>query len=215
MKKYLLIIAVSLSLSSCSQTKSETNTPKHFLSDDALEFDLVGKIKKIDWVKIDSTMGGNDGGIYKGYYKGKVDSVKLLYDNKFRLVQSDWVSRSLQTYHEDINGKTVFKNEKVLLDTFSNIKYKDINSLTYRMLIKDNKLVDSLWIHRIYYNKNGDIKEAQVLDKAFFHKKKMTEKIEYKYKYDENGNWIERTIISGAENERFLSQKEVRKIEYQ
>ncbi len=215
MKRYLLIILAFSTLSACSQTKSETNKPKHFLSDDALEFDLIGKIKKVDWLVIDSTMGGNDGEIYKGYYKGTIDSVKLLYDKNLHLIQSDWASRSIQTYDKDINGKIVFKNEKVLLFKFSNIKYRDFNAPTYRMLIKDNKLVDSLGMHRLYYNKHGDIKEGQVLDKEFFHGKKMTEKIEYKYKYDEKGNWIERTIISGPENERFVSQIATRKIEYQ
>lgn len=215
MKKCLIIILSFLCLSACSQTKSETDKPKHFLSDDALEFDLIDKIKKVDWIVIDSTIAGNDGENYKGYYKGTIDSVKLLYDKKFKLIQSDLVSRSIQTYAEDGNGKIVFKNEKLLLDTFSNIKYEDINNFTYRMLIKNNKLVDSLWIHRIYYNKNGDIKEAQVLDKEFYHRKKMTEKIEFKYKYDEKGNWIERTTISGPENERSVTQIDIRKIEYQ
>lgn len=215
MTRYLIIILTLLSLSACSQTKSETDKPKQFLSDDALEFDLVGKIKNIEWIVTDSTVAGNNGEYYKGYYKGTIDSIRLVYDKDLKLVQSALVSRSIKTYDKNVNGKIVFKNENLLLDKYSDITAEDISQLSYRKLIKNNKLVDSLGFHKLFYNKHGDIKEAQVLDKEFFKRKKMTEKIEYKYKYDEIGNWIERIIITGPENERSVSAPEIRKIEYQ
>ncbi len=215
MKKYLIIILALLSLSACSQTKSETNKPKQFLSDDALEFDLVGKIKKIDWIVIDSTVAGNNGENYRGYFKGTIDSIKLLYDKDFKLIQSDLVSWSIKTYDKNADGKIVFKNENVLLHSFSDISAKDLSQTSYRNLIKENKLINTLGLHQLFYNKYGDVKEAQVLDKEYSKKEKMTEKIEYKYKYDKIGNWIERIIITGPENDRFVTQTDIRKIEYQ
>lgn len=215
MKKYLIIIVTLLSLSACSQIKSETDKPKQFLSDDALEFDLVGRIKKIDWIVIDSTVAGNNGEYYKGYFQGTIDSIKLLYDKDLKLIQSDLISRSIKTYDKGADGKIVFKNESVLLDKYSDITAEDLSQTSYRKLIKDNKLVDSLGLHQLFFNKYGDVKEAQVLDKKFFKEKKMTEKIEYKYKYDRIGNWIERVIITGPEKDRFITQTDIRKIEYQ
>lgn len=215
MKKQLLLILILIHLVACSQTKSETDNPKQFLSEDALEFDLVGKIKNIEWIVIDSTIAGNNGEYYKGYFKGTIDSIKLEYDKDIKLIRSDLVSRSIKTYDKNADGKIVFKNENVLLDKFSDITADDFHQPSYKSLIKENKLVDTLGLHQLFYNKYGDIKEAQVLDKEFFKSKKMTERIEYNYKYDNVGNWIERVIISGAENERNVTQTDIRKIEYQ
>lgn len=215
MKKHIIIILIFPFFLYCSQTKSETNKPKQFLSEDALEFDLIGRIKKIDWIVIDSTLLGNDGEYYKGYYKGTLDSVKLLYNKEFKLVQADLVTRSLKTYSESSDGTIVFKNENVLLHIYTNISFGTLSQTSYKSLIKENKLIDTLFVHQLFYNKNGDIKEAQVLDKEYFKKEKMTEKIEYQYEYDRTGNWVKRTKISGPENDRYVGQTDIRKIEYQ
>lgn len=215
MKRYFIIILTLLSLSSCSQTKSETDKTKHFLSDDALEFDLVGKIKNVEWIVIDSTVAGNDGEFYKGYYKGTIDSIKLLYDTDLKLLQSDLVRRSIKTYEKNENSKIVFKMENILLDKYSDLSAEDLSQTSYRKLIKDNKLIGKIGLHQLFYNEFGDVKEAQTLDKEFVKRNKSTEKIEYKYKYDKIGNWIERVIITGPENNRFITQTDIRKIEYQ
>jgi hypothetical protein len=215
MKKYLLIILTLLSLSACSQTKSETTKPKQFLSDDALEFDLVGEIKKINWIVIDSTTAGNNSEYCKGYFKGTIDSIKLLYNKDFKLIQSDLVRWSIKTYDKNADGKVVFKNENILLDKFSDIAADDLSQTSYRSLIKENKLIEAFGLHQLFYNQYGDVKEAQVLNKEYPKGENSTEKIEYKYKYDKIGNWIERTIITGTQKERFVTQTDIRKIEYQ
>lgn len=215
MKRYFIIILTLLSVSSSSQTKSETDKTKHFLSDDALEFDLVGKIKNVEWIVIDSTVAGNDGEFYKGYYKGTIDSIKLLYDTDLKLLQSDLVHRSIKTYEKNENSKIVFKMENILLDKYSDLSAEDLSQTSYRKLIKDNKLIGKIGLHQLFYNEFGDVKEVQTLDKEFVKRNKSTEKIEYKYKYDKIGNWIERVIITGPENNRFITQTDIRKIEYQ
>ena len=213
--KLSLIILFLLAFTGCAKIKSDTNIPKQFLSDDALEFDLIGKIKNVEWIIVDSTSMGNDAELYKGYYKGTVDTLKLEYDRNFKLIRADLMSRSMRTYDKNAGGKIVFKNENVLLYRYTEVKNQDLSQSNYRMLIKDHKLVNSLWLHRLYYNEHGDVKEAHVLDQAMAKKHQETEKIEYFYSYDERGNWIERRIISGPRKERFNSQTDYRNIQYQ
>lgn len=213
MKKCIIIILAIPYFLSCSKTISETNKPKQFLSEDALEFDLIGRIKKIDWIVINSNLTGNDGEYYKGYFKGTLDSVKLLYNKDFKLIQSDLVTRSLRTFSENSDGTIVFKNENVILHNYTNSSFVNLSQTSYKSLIKENKLIDTLFIHQLFYNKYGDVKEAQVLDQEYFKKVKMTGKIEYEY--DKTGNWVKRITFIGSKNDRCVNQTDIRKIEYQ
>ncbi len=215
MKLYFIILPILLALTSCAQIKSDTDIPKQFLSDDALEFDLIGKVKSVEWIVVDSTVMGNNGNFYKGYFKGTIDTLMLEYDRNFKLTRTDLVSRSMRTYSKNAEGKVVYKNESVLLDRYDDVDNDALAQSNYRNLIKDHKLVDSLWLHRMYYNEHADVKEAHVLDRARAKKYRETEKIEYYYNYDDRGNWIERRIVTGAPKERYVSQTDYRKIEYQ
>lgn len=187
MAKYILIITLLISSHNIAQTSSDTNIPKKFLTEDTKGFDLVGKVKNVTWISIDSITTGNT---YSGeYYKGTIDTISLEFNKKIKLKNSKRNQFSIKTYNKNFE----YKNENITLESFNNLDYSDIPGNNYRKLIdEEGNLSNTYLIFDTFYNNNGDIKEMSYDTED----KEQTTKIIYKYKYDEIGNWIIKTSIA-------------------
>lgn len=148
------------------QGQEQSSIPKQFKNDTFALLDLSGQVKSVSWKSWNYAAIGNASDLYKGYYKGIIDSCSLKFDAKGEIEKSKYIKKSIQTY-KTVKDKFVFKNEQVLLDSTSTIDLKEFSYyLNYKKLIQDDnllKLKDE--IYNFKYNAFADLVEKNVSEK--------------------------------------------------
>lgn len=186
--------------------------PKKFKTDTLALLDLSGEVKKVSWVSWNYMAIGNASKIYKGYYKGTIDSCDLKFGKKGEIIKAKYFNKSIQTYTVK-NNKYNIKTESVLLDSTSAVSIKQFSYyLNYKKLIVDDnalKVIDE--IYRFKYNDFGDLIEKKCFAEKVY--QSLSCHITYEYVYDKNNNWIEKSVFD-MEEVKTLTLKTKREIEY-
>ncbi|MGC5743475.1 hypothetical protein [Chryseobacterium sp. NFX27] len=200
-----------------TEFRSETSTPKKFQNKQYENYDLIGKVKTTQWEIFNYDTSGNTS---KYYYKGYTDQIDLNFSKEGEPSLVKLVSKSIKAYQQPRDSKIeniVYEKKPVILLTSASIEDISIDYLTYSSKVDPvtKKLIAENEYIKYYYNKYGDLQDYIVTDG----KDEEPRYFKFVYKYDEKGNWVERTLSeefydSETPDDKEIIQKIVRTITY-
>lgn len=192
---------------------TENSTIKFDISGIAYEGSLFDKNGNLDYkiIRTDTVFDifNSDGSLLT---KIITNDIEFPTESSLHNSKGELLSRVNSTYDKEMNlieEKTY--NEKGELTKQSKSEFNDKNQLKEEVLIEKTK-VSSYWNDddeyneetttiRYSYNENGEVSEKLIT------KNEDSETIRYKYKYDKNKNWIERTEFDKIRSKYILERK--------
>lgn len=223
MKHQILIIVIFfLTLVSCDKEKKDNIMLKTFINETTLNLDLIGKVKTVELVAIDFLVVGSTGEVYKGDFKGTIDSISLKFTESQHINFYNKTTHSIETFKmsTDHSKKNTYDitRENVLIASDEGVSSEDdyykylIQDWDYNMNLDDHNQLDlGTELRSNQYNSHGD-KTKEIWNTQ---RDKEPKETNFYYKYDNKGNWIERIKVRTLNNnEKFELARGYRVITY-